>query len=548
MQVQTGLGSTAFPLNYTEDSSQGGSRGSFQDSLRFADVKRAAILGVGLSGQSAASLLLAQGVEICGFDQAGSSAGQPHLAGLLKKIVWNTDPKLLFEAIHAWQPDVVVVSPGISLRSEIVQFILRAHLPVWGEIELAWQVQQAGEKANRPWLLVTGTNGKTTTVGMASQILRAAGLDAPVAGNVGVAATSLVDSAADALVVEVSSFQLETAPSLQPWASICLNADSDHLDWHGSVQAYRAAKAKVYRGTQRARVVFLDDPVTLPMALEATKAAPTKSGLIGLTLGQPGSSRVPGLELELGVVDSYLVAVNSQGQARTLANLREIPMLGEPAASTLLMDALAASALALTMEVEPQAIQAGLASYSPAAHRRALVGTFGGVQWIDDSKATNPHAVAASLAGSKRNSVVWIVGGDTKGQDFSDLVAKMAPVLRAAVVIGRDQSPILSAFAKVAPQVLVESVQPKCSTDTPKMWMSRLVQICAQLSQPADSVILAPACASWDQFDNYGQRGELFASAVRDFFSIRASNEIDGGSSNHFDSKVEPPTALGEAK
>lgn len=526
--------------------------------ITFPELRKVAILGLGRSGQGAAYLLARHGIEICGFDQraepmgaetsvkpanfgnfsnsigmsretAGVQARQDGIADF--PAVREADGEKLADLICQWRPDIVVVSPGIPPHSPVMRGIERQRLPIWGEMELAWQAQAAGSHANRPWLVVTGTNGKTTTVSMTASILRAAGMVAEAVGNVGVAVTSVVDSDAQVLVVEASSFQLAIASSLCPTASICLNADSDHLDWHGSKANYLAAKAKVYDGTLRSRCVFVEDPVTQKMAAQAQRASGSTVQELALSAPRLG---------QIGVEAGQIVQITQAGQRIILAEFASIPVLGENPSLPLLQDAVAAIGLACSLGVHPEAIQAGLSEFQPAAHRQNRIGEFAGITWIDDSKATNAHAAAASFAAAPAGRSVWVVGGDAKGQDFDNLIRTVADKLRGAVVIGAEQSDLLAALAKYAPNV---PMRPVVGRGHPAVWMPMVVDECANLAQPGDWVLLSPACASWDQFENYGQRGDLFAAAVREKYGMRegayaAHTRVPGGLSRKARGKV----------
>lgn len=411
------------------------------------------------------------------------------------------------EAANAYRGcDVVIVSPGIAPHQPLFAAATRAGLPVWSEVELAWRLQREGAHPDRPWLAVTGTNGKTTTVGMTSAILTAAGLDAPAVGNVG---TPIIETVwadrADALVVELSSFQLATTTSMEPLASICLTLASDHLDWHGTDADYAAAKARVYAHTIRACVYNREDPVTLDMVADADVREGARA--IGITRGIPGLS-------EIGCVEDVLCdrafLANRRKEALELATFADLAHLGAATpAVPILTDALAAAALARSLDVAPEAVAAGLRAFTPAAHRRAVVSQATGVTWVDDSKATNAHAAQASLAGCAPRSVVWIAGGDAKGQEFDALVEAVAPVLRGVVLIGKDRAPLRGALARCGQGVPVVEL-----TDHPEV-MTSAVNEAVALSLPGDQVILAPACASWDQFANYRARGQAFAEAVK---------------------------------
>lgn len=462
-----------------------------------------AVVGWGRSGRAAARALLTRGREVVAFDRAVPDSPAPGLEAV--EVVAAADPAELAGAVVERAPELVVVSPGIPPRAPIFARAAEAGIPVWGEVELAWRLQEEGPHAGRPWLAVTGTNGKTTTVGMLGAILRANGEKALEVGNIGTPITEAVDSDAEVFAVEMSSFQLHTALTVSPEASICLNVDSDHLDWHGSAQAYASDKARVYERTRIACVYPAADRVVESMVEEADVVEGARA--IGISLGAPAVSQV-GL-VEGALVDRAFLA-ERRTRALHLADIADLEGAYGPRPSpAVVSDALAAAALARAHGVAPGAVAKGLREFRPAGHRRALVGTAADLTWIDDSKATNAHAARASLAGIPAGTAVWIFGGDAKGQDFGPLVDQVAPLLRGVVVIGAERAPILAALAAGAPGVPVVEV------DGHEDWMFSVVNEAVALSRPGDTVVLAPACASWDQFDDYGQRGDVFADAVR---------------------------------
>jgi UDP-N-acetylmuramoylalanine--D-glutamate ligase len=340
------------------------------------------------------------------------------------------------------------------------------------------------------WLAVTGTNGKTTTVGMLAAILRAAGRDAVACGNIGYPVVDAVRAGHAVLAVELSSFQLHWSPSIRPVAGCVLNVADDHLDWHGSLDAYAAAKARALSATDVA-VAGVDDPAAA--ALLAASPAPRR---VGVTLGEPGPD-------QLGVVDGMLVDRAFGGGA--LAAVEAVHPPGAPGVT----DALAAAALARAVGAGPDAVRAGLDDFRPGPHRGGVVGTVGGVRYVDDSKATNPHAAEAALAAQAPARVVWIVGGLLKGASVDQLVARHADRLRAAVVIGVDRTEIVAALARHASDVPVVEVE--AGDDGP---MPIAVRRAAAFARPGDVVLLAPAAASMDQFADYADRGAAFAAAV----------------------------------
>jgi UDP-N-acetylmuramoylalanine--D-glutamate ligase len=355
-----------------------------------------------------------------------------------------------------------------------------------------------------PWITITGTNGKTTTVKMLASILRAAGLRAASAGNVG---TPLLEAVLhpdpyDVLAVELSSFQLHWQRSVRPVASVCLNLAPDHIDWHGSMQEYAKAKAKVYAGTEVACVYNVQDRATEQMVMDADVVEGCRA--IGFTLGIPGPSMI-------GLVDDVLADRAFVEQRKTsaaeLATLSDLRGDAPSVAPHNVANALAAAALARAYGVGPLSVRDGLRTFVPDPHRIAEVATVEGVRFIDDSKATNPHAAGASLVAFEH--VVWIAGGMLKGADVNALVLSVADRLRGVVLIGADREQIAQALARHAPDVPVVDLS---TTDTGVMDL--VVARAGDLAQPGDVVLLAPAAASMDMFADYGARGDAFVEAV----------------------------------
>jgi UDP-N-acetylmuramoylalanine--D-glutamate ligase len=397
--------------------------------------------------------------------------------------------------------DLVVTSPGLPPTAPVLTAAAGAGVPIWGDVELAWRLDNSGRYGPpRRWLVVTGTNGKTTTTSMLHAMLVAAGRSALLCGNIGDPVLDVLDQPAELMAVELSSFQLHWAPSLRPDGGAVLNVAEDHLDWHGSMSAYARDKARVLDG--RVAVVGLDDPVAA--GLLSTAAAPVR---VGFRLGDPG----PG---ELGVRDGVLVD-NAFGEQLALAEAASIPVAGPVG----VLDALAAAALARSVEVPPEAIAEALAGFRVGRHRAEVVDVVDGVTYVDDSKATNPHAAQASIAAYPR--VVWVAGGLLKGASVDELVGAVANRLVGAVLIGRDRSLIRDALSRHAPDVpVVEVVTGEDSGvhgDTGSAvtsLMAAVVDAARGLARPGDTVLLAPAGASFDQFSGYGQRGDAFAAAV----------------------------------
>ena len=471
----------------------------------------AAVVGIGVSGQAAAALLDQYGYAVTCFDQSATEVPAA-LSGTVTALITVADPVKMGEAICAFAPSVVVLSPGVPEMSPIATIPKSEGIDVIGEVELAYRARALQAKPAK-WLAVTGTNGKTTTVGMTESILKAAQIDAIQTGNVGYPVTKAVTENHEVLVAELSSFQLATTVTLAPWASICLNVDSDHLDWHGDVDAYKAAKAHVYDRVQRARFAFADDSATAEMARDG--AGPSESLLVPLTFGAVASG-------DIGIVDGILIDLaflDSPEDEPTIADLRQVPLLSgaltqrDGVSSPLVRDALAAAALARSLGVAGGDIVTGLQAFRMAPHRFAHVPTDDERYWVDDSKATNVHAASSALRSVVAGTVVWIVGGDAKGQDLSALVREASQVAKAAVVIGAEQQDLLEVFRANAPDLPVVSVP---GVGPVESWMREAVRACDRLAGVGDTVLLAPACASWDQFVSYSQRGDVFQQAVAD--------------------------------
>jgi len=467
------------------------------------------VAGLGVSGRAAVEALTGEGAQVRTFDDQDEDADTADVAAL--------------DSAH-----LVVASPGLPPHHPLISAAVARGIPVWSEVELAWRVRaHRGDRGPAPWLAVTGTNGKTTTVGMLAAMLTAAGENAPAVGNVGppVVAAAL-DPSHDVLAVELSSFQLHFTRSLAAQAAALLNIAPDHLDWHGGLEAYVAAKASIYRDVVVACVYDVADPLLEDLVRAADVAEGARA--VGFTVGIPG----PG---QLGLVDGVLVdrAFHAPPDdpfrtraAEELATLDDLAHLAGPAglAPHVLNDALAAAALARAHGVPASAVAAGLRSFTPGAHRTVHVATVGDVHFVDDSKATNAHAAGAALSSFAPGTVVWIAGGLAKGARFDALVRDHADRLRGAVVIGVDQQPWTDALARHAPGIPVIAVDP---TDTGTV-MTRAVREARRLARPGDTVLLAPAGASMDQFRSYAHRGEAFARAVAEL-GLDVADDAPGG-------------------
>lgn len=470
------------------------------------------VVGLGVSGRAVAKVAARRGAKVIAFD-AKAGAGEALSKELDNVSVFtDADPEALADKIRTHARDLLVISPGIAPTSALYQAASVAPVEMISEVELAWRLHAVGPNAASPWLTITGTDGKTTTVNMLASILQAQGLNAPAVGNVGKPIIQVVDEGGyDALAVELSSFQLHLTKSVEPLASICLNLAADHLNWHGSLEAYAADKAKVYTNTQLAAIYDLASEAALKMVQEADVREGCRD--IGLSRTVPEISQF-GI-VDGAIVDRAFVPLHNKNAQIIVAELEDLAHLApggklEALPSHIVSDALAAAALARAAGVQPAAVSKGLRDFTPGAHRLQTVATIDNVAWVDDSKGTTAHATAAALASHAPNSVVWIAGGDAKGADLSELVRQVAPVLRGVVVLGVHPEFITEPLAKYAPQVPYTIV----GQGSPAELAKTMVAQAASMAQSGDCVILSPACASWDQFVSYNQRGDLFAQEV----------------------------------
>jgi len=463
---------------------------------------RAAVAGFGVSGFAAADNLNHLGASVIAMDE--SDAGDKGEKGELLEVL-GADIRLGpgSTAVLPDGIDVLVTSPGWKPSSPLLAQARERGVPIWGEVELAWRLRDPNHAA--PWLAITGTNGKTTTVQMLESILRAAGLRSIAVGNVGLPIVEAVmdPEPYDVLAVELSSFQLHYTHSMSAESAVVLNVAEDHLDWYASMHDYASDKGRIYEHVQRACVYNVADPTTERLVREADVIEGARA--IGFTLGMPGIGM-------LGVVEDILAdRAFIEQRSDSAAELCTIADLASPAPH-FVANALAAAALARAHGVSQAAVRDGLRSFQPDGHRIATVAEVDGVTWVDDSKATNPHAAQSSLQAYE--PVVWIAGGLAKGARFDDLVSAVKGRLRGVVLLGADRGVIADALARHAPDVPVVDVGGR--EDGPAVTtMDRAVAAAAELAREGDTVLLAPGCASMDMFANYGERGDVFAEAVR---------------------------------
>ncbi|TVQ86118.1 MAG: UDP-N-acetylmuramoyl-L-alanine--D-glutamate ligase [Chromatiaceae bacterium] len=435
------------------------------------------IAGLGKTGLSCARYLRAQGCTLAIVD----TRAQPPLLAQARAelpdvalLPGGLDPAVLTAA------EAVVVSPGLPLAHPALQAAARAGIPLLGDVELF------ARAATAPVIAITGSNGKSTVTTLLGLMARAAGLRVAVGGNLGEPVLDLLDPTAALYVVELSSFQLETTHSLRTRAATVLNLSPDHLDRYPDLATYAAAKARIFSHCETA-IVNRDDPAAAALAAEVATQ-------IGFTLGAPASERDYGIEVQAG----------ERWVCRGRQALLPVAAVRLPGTHNL-ANALAALALAETCALPVPLLQDVLASFPGLPHRSQLVAEHAGVRWINDSKGTNPGATIAALTGlvpdPARGRAVLIAGGDGKGADFSDLAAPVRDRARAVVLIGRDAPRLEQVLAGLVPLARAAD-------------MEDAVQAAARLAQPGDCVVLSPACASFDMFNDYQHRGLAFAAAV----------------------------------
>jgi UDP-N-acetylmuramoylalanine--D-glutamate ligase len=447
------------------------------------DKQRILILGAGVTGSAVARSMQSRG-------------------GLVTIADDNAPEAIKSEQVNFSNFDAVVISPGWRQDHPLVVKALASDLPILNEIDLAWQLR-TDVAPHQKWLALTGTNGKTTTVEMAAKILQTAGLNAVACGNVGDTVIEAVDrkNPYDFLILELSSFQLHWAKDAQFVAAAILNIADDHLDWHGTFDAYADAKFSIL---DRAGVAILnaDDGEVV------TRVSRFTGRKVFFSLDTPA----PG---EIGVVEELLVDrafVTDPQEAAMICELKDI----RPTVPHNVSNALAAAALARTIGVSHEHIQKALQDFKPGRHRIETVYENNSVSWIDDSKATNPHAASASLM--SHLSVVWIAGGLAKGADMSSLVQRCKGRIKAAILLGADRQLIADALQEYAPnipRVLVDAPADYTRGGDSNSLMEAVVAEAGKLAAAGDAVLMAPACASMDQFISYADRGDRFAAAVR---------------------------------
>lgn len=450
------------------------------------DSKKVLILGAGVTGNAVAKSLSSFGAIVELVDENARAQ--------------SDFPILNPGKIDITQYATVIVSPGWKSGHPLILKAIDNGVEIDNEIDIAWRLAKE-ISPNQKWLALTGTNGKTTTVEMTAAMLQQAGLNAVACGNVGDTVIDAVThkDAFDFLILELSSFQLHWMREARFVSAAILNIADDHLDWHGSFENYCEAKFSILDRAEHAILNAEDAEIV-------HRANRFQGPKTFFSLGTPA----PG---ELGVVEDLLVDrafVGDPMEASMIATLKDI----QPTLPHSVLNALAAAALARSVNVSYADIQGSLINFHPGRHRIETVLNSHGISWIDDSKATNPHAASASLM--SHLSVIWVAGGLAKGADMNSLIERTHGRIKAAILIGQDRELIASALMRIAPLIPVIKVDvDDASANGPSSLMEKVVKAAQEIAATGDTVLLAPACASMDQFTSYADRGDRFTAAVR---------------------------------
>lgn len=448
------------------------------------DGKRILVAGAGVTGAACARALEKRGSHVTIVDEKVTA---------LEGFTVITPSRVDFANF-----DLLLVSPGWREDHPVVVAARAARIALINEVDLAWSLKAPGQK----WLALTGTNGKTTTVELAAAMLRSGGLAAVACGNVGTTVIEVVESVEkyDYLVLELSSFQLHWLEDAEFVSSAVLNIAQDHLDWHGSFDSYASDKLSILDKSVTAILNSQDGEIV-------TRTTHWQGRKVFFSLDTPS----PG---EMGVVEELLVDrafVADPQEAAMICELVEVT----PTVPHNVSNALAAAGLARTVGVSHEAVRSAITEFAPGRHRIETVLERDGVTWINDSKATNPHAASAAIMSAL--SVIWIAGGLAKGATMGELVERIKSRVRLAILIGEDRELIAGALTEHAPEIEIIRI------DTPSQYskggdnnalMEMVVRAAKERANSGDTVLLAPACASMDQFVSYSDRGDRYRAAV----------------------------------
>jgi UDP-N-acetylmuramoylalanine--D-glutamate ligase len=443
--------------------------------LEILRTQKIAIVGAGVTGMALYTFLNRRDIEAEVFDE--------------KIVGYST-------SVNS-QYDLVIVSPGWKIDHPIIQELSQNCTEMISEIDFAWRIKEDIAPKQR-WVALTGTNGKTTTVNMVQSIFDAASLHAKACGNVGEPVIAMLDrgSEYDILALELSSFQLQWSSLPRFVACAILNIAPDHIDWHGSFVEYGAAKIKLLEFSDRAIINAQDSQsILLSTAWSGEK--------VFYSLDTPRYG-------EIGLVENLLIDRAFTGDPAKAIEFAEIADI-QPTVPHNVSNAMAAAGLALALGISHENIRLGLQSFRLDHHRLEWVLERDGIDWVNDSKATNPHAASAAIMSFL--SVVWIAGGLAKGATMDSLIQRSFPRIRAAILIGEDGPLIAEALDKHAPEIPYYLIPFRKSSE---QLMRDVVSKARELALSGDTVLLAPACASMDQFKDYVDRGEIFAKVVKE--------------------------------
>ncbi len=437
--------------------------------------KKCLVIGAGVTGKAVASALSGFQATAILFDDNPKSH-----EGVVNKIP---------DGIH-----LAIVSPGWRMDHPVFEKLKKSGVEILSEIDFAWMIKQVVAPKQK-WVGLTGTNGKTTTIKMVETIFKSANINGAACGNVGqtVIESVLNQKQFDFLALELSSFQIQWSQYPEYESVALLNIAEDHIDWHGSFDNYAKAKLKLINQSKKAIANKSDKEL-------ATRIKDQSVIWFSLDTPKPG---------ELGLVENLLI---DRAFSPTPAEANEISEIVDitPTVPHNVLNALAAAALCLSIGITYESIKAGLQNFSTDHHRMEVVLNKDEITWVDDSKATNPHAAIASL--QSYFNVIWIAGGLAKGASMDELVIRTAERIKSVILIGQDREIIAQAFTKHAPTI--ELIRVDQISDA-KQLMVEVVDKAKSIATAGDTVLLAPACASMDQFDSYVQRGQLFSQAVK---------------------------------
>jgi len=443
------------------------------------------VLGLGSSGVAAARYCAALDAGEVGTVTAVDAADTPRLRDLADELAGLGVRVALGADTVTGLYDLCIASPGIPPHAPLALAAAACSERMVSEIEFAFT------RSRSPWVAVTGTNGKTTTTALVAHLLLGGGISARTVGNIGTPAIEAVDDAdaQEVLVAEVSSFQLALTETFRPRAAALLNLTPDHIDWHGSFEAYAADKGRVFAnmGPDDVAVIDVDDPGSAPFA-EKVEASGARVVRVSRSETHAGGASAHGGELVL----------ETRGGAVRLVCADELQIRGPHNVS----NALAAAALAHALGVPAAALRSGLKSFAPIEHRLEPAGYACGAEWFNDSKATNPDAVLKALAAFGDRPLVLLLGGRNKGNDFEPLAQEAAGRARTVVAFGEAGAQIAAAFQSTGAEATLVAT------------LADAVHAAAADAREGDAIVLSPACASFDEFANYEERGSEFKRIV----------------------------------